>query len=285
LTKSEPSIKKRGLRQKVEGSLLATGTALAALLVGLLALPLIALVVAASAEDLRGALEHERFLPALTLSLRTTITSLAFVSISGTPLAWWIAKSKSPGARLASLLISLPIVIPPAVLGVSLLEAFGRNGALSPLLSRFGLLIPFTEKAVVLAQIIVSAPFFVQAAAHAFRRVDPDMLLVARTLGASRVSVFLRVALPVSFPGLIVGATLAWARSLGEFGATLLFAGNRPGVTQTLPLAIYAALESDVGLAIVLSLLLLLTAGLLLLSLRFVPGTRDTTFGRISESR
>src|SRR5690606_27028473 len=128
--------------------------------------------------------------------------------------------------------------------------------------------VPFTESAVILAQLVVSAPFFVQAAANAFRKVDADMMIVARTLGASQGSAFLRVAVPVALPGLVAGASLAWARALGEFGATLLFAGNMTGKTQTMPLAIYSALEADVRLAVVFSLVLAGVGVLLLAGIR-----------------
>src|SRR5690606_7726448 len=132
-----------------------------------------------------------------------------------------------------------PVVLPPAVVGVALLQAFGHRGLLGPVLDSLSLRVPFTESAVVLAQLVVSAPFFVQAGANAFRKVDADVILVARALGATRSIAFRRVAVPIALPGLIVGASLAWARALGEFGATLLFAGNMTGKTQTMPLAIY----------------------------------------------
>jgi molybdate transport system permease protein len=134
-----------------------------------------------------------------------------------------------------------------------------------------GVQIPFTTIAVVLAQIVVSAPFYIQAAAAAFRRVDPDLLLVGRTLGQSSSGAFFRVAVPLALPGLISGAALSWARALGEFGATLLFAGNLTGTTQTMPLAIYMALESDVRVALALSLVLAAVSVLLLFGLRLAP--------------
>ncbi len=162
-------------------------------------------------------------------------------------------------------------MIPPAVIGVALLQTFGRRGLLGPSLDAVGVAVPFTESAVMLAQVVVSAPFFVQAAANAFRKVELDLLIVARTLGASRATAFFRVALPVALPGLVVGASLAWARSLGEFGATLLFAGNMPGETQTMPLAIFSALEADVRVAVVFSLVLAGLGAVLLLTLRLAP--------------
>ncbi len=239
-------------------------------LLGLLVLPVIALAVAASPEQLSAGLRHPDFGPALWLSARTTTLSLALVVLGGTPLAWWLASARPRWAHFVEVLVDLPLVIPPAVLGIALLATFGRSGLLGPLLSASGLQIPFTTKAVVLAQVTVSAPFYVQSAAAAFRRVDPDLMLVARSLGQSPMGAFSRVALPLALPGLASGAALAWARALGEFGATLLFAGNLPGVTQTMPLAIVAALESDLDLALALALILAAIAVFLLLGLRLV---------------
>jgi molybdate transport system permease protein len=162
-------------------------------------------------------------------------------------------------------LIQLPIVVPPAVSGLALLLAFGRQGLLGPWLAGVGLSLPFTTAAVVLAEVFVSAPFYVQAAAAAFRRLDPALLMVARSLGAGPARTFFRVALPLSLPGLATGAALSWSRALGEFGATLMFAGNLTGRTQTLPLAIYTAMEIDLRPAKAMSVLLVIVAFTLLL--------------------
>ncbi|MCG8554823.1 MAG: ABC transporter permease subunit, partial [Proteobacteria bacterium] len=205
------------------------GGLLAALLVGLMVLPFAALALSSSLEDVVAGTAHPLFAPALWLSLRTTLVSLTLTLLMGTPLAWWLASSSCRAARITEVMVELPIVIPPAVVGVALLQTFGRRGLLGPALDSAGIAVPFTDKAVLLAQIVVSSPFFVQAAANAFRKIEPDMLIVARTLGASPAVAFLRVALPVALPGLVVGASLAWARALGEFGATLLFAGNMTG--------------------------------------------------------
>jgi molybdate transport system permease protein len=196
---------------------------------------------------------------------------MAIVVGTGTPLAWWLAVAPARRTRWIELLVDLPIVVPPAVVGIALLQTFGRSGLLGGALEVVGVRVPFTTLAVVLAQVVVSAPFYVQSAAAAFRRVDPDLLIVARTLGQSPSGAFLRVAVPLATPGLIGGAALSWARALGEFGATLLFAGNLPGTTQTMPLAIYSALESDVRVAVALSLVLAAMAILLLLGLRAAP--------------
>ena len=259
---------KRGAASARSGVL---GGLFGAVLLLTLVLPLVALAFSSSPAEIERGVRDPLFEPALWLSLRTTAVSLLFTVLTGTPVAWWLATSPSRWTRVVELLVDLPIVIPPAVVGVALLETFGRQGALGPLLVALGLQVPFTEKAVVLAQVVVSAPFFVQAAANAFRKVELDMLIVARTLGASPREAFLRVAVPIALPGLVVGASLAWARSLGEFGATLLFAGNMTGRTQTVPLAIFTALESDVRLAVVLSLFLAALGAALLLLLRIVP--------------
>ena len=247
----------------------------------LLVLPLVALVVASSPADFAAGLRSSLFGPALWLSARTTAQSLVIVVVAGTPLAWWLSSSSGRLPRFVEALVDLPIVIPPAVMGIALLETFGRSGLLGPALATAGIRVPFTTLAVVLAQVVVSAPFFVQAAAAAFRRVDADLLVVARTLGQSQQGAFLRVAVPLALPGLIGGAALAWARALGEFGATLLFAGNLPGTTQTMPLAIYTALESDVRVAVALSLVLAAVSVFLLLALRVAPAAVVRLQGRV----
>lgn len=248
--------------------LASIGRVFAIALVSLLLLPLLALMWSASLADLKAGWQHPLFAPALWLSVRTTTISLVVTVVLGTPLAWWLVNSSSRSAQLTAVIVELPIVVPPAVVGVALLQTFGRQGLLGPILTRADIAIPFTTGAVVLAQTVVSAPFFAKGAANAFRKVDPDAMVVARTLGASPGVAFLRVALPIAAPGLLVGASLAWARALGEFGATLLFAGNMPGKTQTMPLAIFAALESDVRLAVVFSLVLAGLGGLLLLAIQ-----------------
>ncbi|HEY8427404.1 MAG TPA: ABC transporter permease, partial [Sandaracinaceae bacterium] len=239
--------------------------AAAVLLLALLVVPIGALFFAVGPADLAAGLRHPLFLPALALSARTTMLSLAVVVVAGTPLSFWLATTRRRAARIVEALVDLPIVTPPAVVGVALLSSLGRTGVLGGALDAIGVRLPFTGAAVVVAQIVVSAPFYVQAAAAAFREVDRDLVLVARTLGASPARAFLRVAVPIAMPGLLAGAALSWARSIGEFGATLLFAGNLPGSTQTMPLAIYAALESDVRAAIALSLVLAAVAIVLLL--------------------
>lgn len=260
------------MKPRSPASVLSTlGGLMGAVLVGLLVLPLAALAGSSSVQEFGAAAAHPMFGPALWLSVRTTLLSLALTVLMGTPLAWWLAASTSRAARITEVIVDLPIVVPPAVVGVALLQTFGRQGLLGPTLETVSIAVPFTQTAVVLAQVVVSSPFYVQAASNAFRKVDLDMLIVARTLGASAPAAFLRIALPIARPGLVVGASLAWARALGEFGATLLFAGNMTGKTQTMPLAIFSALESDVRLAVVFALVLAAAGALLLVGLRLVP--------------
>lgn len=249
-----------------------TAAALALGLLALLIVPLASLLTGPG--DLVAALGHPLVGPALALTARTTAITLAIVLACGTPLAWALARGDRRWTRLVEPLVELPIVIPPAVVGVTLLHTFGRRGLLGPSLAEWGVALPFTEAAVIIAQTVVAAPFYVQAAAAAFRAVDADLLLVARTLGASPGRVFATVALPAAAPGLLAGAALCWARAVGEFGATLLFAGNLSGRTQTMPLAIYTALETDVDVARALALILALVALALLAVMRLVGGRR-----------
>jgi molybdate transport system permease protein len=237
-------------------------------LIAFLVAPLAALVVTASAADFASGLRHPIVWPALRLSLLTTSISLVVVVLLGTPLAWTLARSRRGLWRAVETLVQMPIVIPPAVAGVAMLMAFGRRGLFAGVLYPAGWSVTFTTTAVVVAEVFVSAPFFVQAATSAFRRVDANMITVARTLGATPLRVFFRIALPLAAPGLVAGAAMSWARSLGEFGATLMFAGNLQGETQTLPLAIYTALESDLRAAQALSIVLVVVAFALLVFVR-----------------
>jgi molybdate transport system permease protein len=233
-----------------------------------LALPLLGLALSLTFSDFFAGLLEPLVWPALRLSLLTSGVTLLLTLVLGAPLAWTLARTETRLSRAIEVLVELPIVIPPAVAGVALLFAFGRRGLLAGVLYANGSSLAFSTVAVVLAQAFVSAPFFVQAALSAFRRIDERLLWVARSFGASPLRVFLRVALPLAWPGLFAGAAMTWARALGEFGATLMFAGNLPGSTQTLPLAIYGALESNVRSAQALSMLLVVIAFGALLGVR-----------------
>jgi len=255
-----------------EGAWSAAQLAGSAVLGLFLVLPLAGLFATLSWNDFLGGLRNPLLGPALRLTLLTTATSLAIVVLLGSLLAWRVARNPGRISRALETLAQLPAVIPPAVAGVGLLLAFGRRGLLGAWLDRHGIALAFTTPAVVMAEAFVSAPFFVQSAIAAFRRVDENLLVVARTLGASPFRAFLRVGLPLAAPGLVAGAAMSWARAVGEFGATLLFAGNLTGRTQTMPLAVYTAMESDLRAAQSLSLILVAIAfGLLLVLRRLSP--------------
>jgi molybdate transport system permease protein len=256
----------------------ATVAVMAAALVALLVLPTLALFLTGPPGALLAGFRHPVAAPALWLSLRTTAASLLVVLALGTPLAWWLTSGAGRLRRVVETMVALPVVIPPAVAGIALLLAFGRRGLLGSALASLGWSVSFSTTAVVLAQVFVSAPFYLQGATAAFRQLDPGQLVVARTLGARPGRLFFRIALPLARPGLTAGAAMAWARALGEFGATLMFAGNMPGRTQTLPLAIYTALESDLRAAQALAVLLVVVAFALLLFLR--AGARQGGGGR-----
>jgi molybdate transport system permease protein len=255
-------------RKLLRGPWRAVGLVLGGGMLAFLVVPVVALFVTGSPADWLSGLRHPITVPALLLSLTTTALSLAVLMAFGTPLAWWLGRSEARVARLLETVVQLPIVVPPAVAGLALLLAFGRRGLLGPLIEGAGLDIAFSTTAVVLAQVFVAAPFYIQAATAAFAGIDENLLVVARTLGARPATVLFRVALPLARRGLVAGAALAWARALGEFGATLMFAGNLTGKTQTLPLAVYTALESDVRAAQALAVILVVIALAIIVFLR-----------------
>ncbi len=195
---------------------------------------------------------------ALRLSLVTSLSSLGLTALLGTPVAYVLARYRFRGLGVIDTLVDMPTVLPPTVAGVALLMTFGRQGLLGQWLELIGLRIGFTTVAVILAQSFVCAPFYIRAAQAGFQSVDRELERVAYTLGYSPLRTFLRVTVPLAFPALLSGAVMAWARALGEFGATIMFAGNLMGQTQTMPLAIYVAMESDLTAALVLSALLII---------------------------
>jgi molybdate transport system permease protein len=247
---------------------------LAAVLVFFLALPLLALVLRALDNLNQRTETTEEFVrQALVLSLATTVVSLLVVIGLGTPLAYLLARRKFPGRRLIDTLVDLPMVLPPAVAGVALLAAFGRRGLFGDELGALGISLPFTTAAVVLAQVFVAVPFYVRSARAGFSNVDRDLEAAAADLGATPFHVLRTVILPLCKQSLLAGAVLAWARALGEFGATIMFAGNLPGRTQTMPLAIYGRLEAgDLEAALLLSTILLSASIFILLGVRVVGG-------------
>jgi molybdate transport system permease protein len=234
-----------------------------------LLLPLAGLLIRAPWGRLGSALSGTDATQALTLSLWTATVSTAISLVIGVPLAWVLARSSFPGQRLLRALVTLPLVLPPVVGGVALLLAFSRTGIVGRYLdSWFGLTIPFTPLAVVMAETFVAMPFLIITVEGAFRSADQGYEEAAATLGAKRLTVFRRITLPMIAPSLGAGAVLCWARALGEFGATITFAGSFPGQTETMPIAVYYALENDPDAAIALSLVLLVVSVAVLASLR-----------------
>jgi len=230
----------------------------ASLLVVFLALPILGLVGRATTTGgVWAALQRPVVLDALRLSLLSTAVVLVLTLLFGAPLALLLARRRFPGSTLVDSLVDLPIVLPPAVAGLALLLTFGRRGVLGTPLAALGIQLPFTTAAVILASFFVAAPFFVRAARSGFLAVPRELEEAARVEGATEWQVFRYVTAPVAAAALFGGAVLAWARALGEFGATVMFAGQFQGRTQTMPLAIYAALESDLDAALGLSILLL----------------------------
>ena len=216
---------------------------------------------------------------ALRLSLVTSAIAMAVVVLVGTPFAYLLARSGSRMLRLVDSLVELPIVLPPVVAGVAMLMAFGRQGILGPYLTGLGINLPFTAAAVVCAQIFVAAPFYIRSAKIGFQSVAKEYEDISQTLGASPIGTFLRLTLPLAAPSMMAGLALAWARAVSEFGATMMFAGNLTGKTQTLPLAIMTALQSDLSEALALSVLLMAGAVLVLVAMGFA--TRRRWQGRI----
>ena len=220
-------------------------------------LPCLALILGIGAADIRAAWNQSEILDALALSAQTSLVALAVCLLLGTPAAYLLARSTFPGKRLVESVLLLPLVLPPVVGGVALLMAFGRRGLLGGTLEALGLEIPFTMIAVVMAQVFMALPFFVQAAKAGFEAVPRHLEEASRTLGIGETMTFLRVTVPLSWPALVSGAVLCWGRALGEFGATIMFAGNIRGVTRTMPLAILTAMQGDLGQAVVLAVILL----------------------------
>lgn len=234
-----------------------------------LVLPLAGLVYRAPWTTLPQRLTEPGVLTALRLSLQAATIATGVCLALGVPLAWLLARVEFPGRRVVRALVTVPLVLPPVVGGVALLLVFGRRGIVGTWLdATFGITFPFTTTGVVLAEAFVAMPFLVIAVEGALRGADTRYEEAAATLGAGRWTTFTHVTLPLVAPGIAAGAVLCWARALGEFGATITFAGNFPGRTQTMPLAVYLALETDLQAAIVLSLILLTVSVTILAALR-----------------
>ena len=232
-------------------------------------LPLLGLILRAPWAHAWEDLTAPETLAALRLSLVASLSATALALVMGVPLAWLYARARFPGRSLLRALTTLPMVLPPVVGGIALLLAFGRRGLLGQLLDRtLGISLPFTTAGVVMAETFVAMPFLILTVEAGLRSMDLRYEEAARTLGAGRWTVFRWVTVPLIAPSLVAGAVLCWARALGEFGATITFAGNFPGVTQTMPLGVYLLLETKPEASIVLSLLLLLISLLVLVGLR-----------------
>jgi molybdate transport system permease protein len=250
-----------------------------ALLVAALALalcfltfPVVAIFADTGPARLASSLDDPAALDALRLSLQTSTTALAVIVLVGTPAAWLLATRQFRGRALVVTLVELPLVLPPAVAGIGLLAALGPRGVLGGTLEDAGVRLVLETAGVVVALTFVAAPFYVRQAQAAFAAVDPTWLDASRTLGAGEAATFWRVAIPSAMPGLVAGVALAWGRALGEFGATLMFAGSFRGVTQTVPLAIYERFATDFTAALALSAVLVAVSAALLLAVKVISG-------------
>jgi molybdate transport system permease protein len=252
----------------------ASGLAVAALslLAGFISLPMIALILWTANENAWRAMATSEAREALLLSIKTTSISMLVIVLLGTPAAYVLARAEFRGKRAIDSLIDVPAVLPPSAAGIALLLAFGRFGLVGQYLEAFGVTISFTTAAVVIAEVFVASHFYVRQAAVGFAQVRRDVEEAAMVDGASRASVFARVTVPLAFPALVAGAVMAWARALGEFGGTIIFAGSFQGVTQTIPLAIFAARESNFDAAVALSVMVLVFAFTVILVARFLLG-------------
>jgi molybdate transport system permease protein len=248
-----------------------------AIVVAFLVLPLIALVAKAPLADLPATLGDDQVGDALLVTARTTVIANLLFILAGTPAAWLLATRRFRGRALVVTLVELPLVFPPAVAGIALLAAFGRGGLFGDTLADAGIVLPFTEWAVVIAVAFVASPFYLRQAIAAFEAVDPAQLEVARTLGASPLRTFWRVGLPLAAGGLVAGWVLAFARGIGEFGATIVFAGSVRGETQTLTLAVYELFESDFDAALAIGVLLLAISAGVLISYKLVTTWRASS--------
>jgi molybdate transport system permease protein len=264
--------------------------AAATLSFGFLLLPIVGLFTHQSLRELLHQLSNPVVTDALVVSAKTSAVAQAVILLFGTPTAWLIARRRFRGRSLVITLVELPLVLPPAVAGVGLLVAFGRFGLLGSTFDALGIDVAFNQAAVVLAVTFVASPLYMRQAIASFEAVDPNIVAASRTLGAGPERTFFRVVLPLARGGLTAGAALALARGLGEFGATIMFAGSFQGVTQTLPLAIYAEFDRDFDVAVTISALLVIVSAAILLTLKassYWPGSRRSSpslFARLSSS-
>jgi molybdate transport system permease protein len=252
------------------GLLAALAIGAAAVALTFLVLPMVAIFVRVPPGRLLHELTNPVVKDALVVSFKTSLIAQALVLLLGTPLAYLLATKRFRGRSFVVTLVELPLVLPPAVAGLGLLAAFGRAGLLGSTLDAFGVSIPFTQTAVTLAVAYVASPLYIRQGIAAFESVDPNVVAASRTLGAGPTRTFFRVVLPLASGGLAAGEALAFARGLGEFGATIMFAGSFQGVTQTLPLAIYNEFALDFDAALAMGALLVVVSAVLLLSIKLI---------------
>jgi len=222
-----------------------------------IALPIVAVFLRINPSQVNAQLQNAQIIETIKLSLFTSAVSTLIAFILAVPTAYYMATRKFPGKAVIDSIIDLPIVLPPAVAGVALLYAFAPKGLLGPLLNGLGITIPGYTVAVIIAETFVASPFLLRSAKIGFENMDPDIINSAKILTGSRLRVFFTISLPLSIRAIISGTMMTWARAMGEFGATLMFAGNLPGITQTMPLAIYVFLYSDPLAGIMLSIILI----------------------------
>lgn len=241
-----------------------------------LALPLFALLIRTPPSHLLAHLKDPQVLQALRVSLITTVGATILIIFLGTPVALLLARRHLPLRQVIDTLIDLPTVLPPAVAGVALLMTFGRRGLLGNTINILGIEIAFTQTAVIMSQIFIAAPFYVRAAMLGFVNIDPELEQAAALDGANSWQIFRFVMVPLSWKALVSGSMMSWARALGEFGATIIFAGNFPGRTQTMPLAIYIGFQIDLEVALTLSVILLMLSFISLIIVKGILGRQIT---------
>jgi len=233
-------------------------------------LPLFALLLRVPYQDFFASVQTDQIKQAIRLSLFTSTISMLVTVLFGTPVAYVLARSRSRAISIIDTIIDLPSVLPPAVAGVALLMAFGRRGLFGAWLADAGITLPFTQAAVIMAQVFVASPYFVKAASIGFSGIRTELLEAAALDGASRWQTFWHITLPLARMSMMTGGVMTWARALGEFGATIIFAGNFPGRTQTMPLAIYVGFEMDLSTALLLAFILICFAFLTLVAVKFI---------------
>jgi molybdate transport system permease protein len=244
----------------------------------LFAVPILILLTRTMPGHLINNLQKKEVIQAISISLRTTAISLVITILLGTPVAYLMGRRTFRFKRLIDALIDLPTILPPSVAGVALLITFGRKGYLGGVLENMGIQVAFTQAAVVITQLFIGSPFFIRAASLGFGSIDPEIEQAAQLDGAGRWQVFRYIILPLSQNALLSGSMMSWARSLGEFGATMIFAGNFPGRTQTMPTAIYLGFEIDLELALTLSVILLSIALITVLIVKAIAARNDQRF-------